>query len=74
MSIIKTLLNSTKNNTLLTKGIKDTGFYALSILLGRSLTILVIPYLAIKLTIKEIGYYDLFLIGTNYIQLFSLLF
>lgn len=57
-------------NDLFKKGIKDTLFYALSILLGRALTILVIPYLAIILTLEEIAFYDLFLIGTNYVQLF----
>lgn len=70
MGGLKELRKKIENNQLFKKGIKDTGFYALSILLGRALTILIIPYLATQFSLEEIGNYDLFLIGTNYIQLF----
>jgi O-antigen/teichoic acid export membrane protein len=70
MNFIQKKIQKIEHNQLLKKGIIDSGFYGLSVLFGRSLTILVVPYLVLKLTLEEVAYYDLFLIGVNYIQLF----
>lgn len=68
--MFKNIFSTISDNHLIRKGISDTVIYAFSVLFGRLLTILVIPYLAVKLTLKEVAYYDLFLIGTSYMQLF----
>ncbi|WP_452603016.1 oligosaccharide flippase family protein [Pontimicrobium sp. MEBiC06410] len=73
MSIKTKISNFYSNNILFKKGIKDSLLYALSIILGRGLSILVFPYLAIKLSLEDVAKYDIFLIGVNYIQLFLIL-
>lgn len=58
---------------LLKKGARDSLFYVISILFGKALTVLIIPFLAIKLAVEDIAFYDLFLVGTNYLQLIFVL-